>query len=67
MYSEFIGKRVRIKEAVPVCYMTKLKDVVGILTFLGPNELLGIPLQATIGRMPIKLRNIDQVKLEEDV
>lgn len=64
--SDLIGKRVRIKEAVEACYSKKFIDVVGTLTFLGPNTKLGIPLQATIDRMPITLRNINQVQLEQD-
>lgn len=62
--SHLIGKRVRVKEAVKVCYSNKLADVVGTLTFLGENEMLHNKLQATVDRMPIPLRNINQVQLE---
>jgi len=35
----------------------------GICTFLGPNEFLGIPLQATISRMPVTLSSIEDIQL----
>jgi hypothetical protein len=33
----------------------------GVCTFIGPNELLGIPLQITIDRMPIELNHINDI------
>lgn len=58
-----MNKKVKVKSAIKVCYLDKPRDVTGILTFLGENKEMGISLQATIGRMPIKLTNIDQIEL----
>ena len=64
-YTDMIGKRVVLSQAVPVCYKTKPTDVVGILTYVGYNELLGNKLQATIGKMPIQFNNLQQLTLAE--
>jgi len=66
MLEELIGKKVKVREAVKVCYSHKLKDVIGILSFVGKNELLNIELQCTVSRMPIRLRNINQITLWKD-
>jgi len=58
--TELIGKKVRVKKAIKVCYMDKLKDVVGILTFVGMNQFN--KLQCTIDRMPIELKNLNQIE-----
>ena len=61
-----LGKRVKISQGVDVCYMHKKANVVGILTFVGKNSYLNIPLQATVGRMPITLTSLKQIELLED-
>lgn len=66
MYSEFIGKRVRVKNCIKPCYSDSYRDVVGNCTFFGPNKELGWDLQITVDRTPLKINNINQVSLEPE-
>lgn len=50
-----VGKLLNCKNAIGT------SDITGILTFVGKNEMLDWELQATIGRMPIILRSLDQL------
>jgi len=61
-----LGKRVRVKNAVKVCYTNKLADVTGTLSFIGENKYLGFKIQATIDRMPVELTNLKQLELIEN-
>jgi hypothetical protein len=61
--NDLIGKRVRVEKAVKVCYMKELRDVVGILTFVGLN--FEGDLHCTINRMPIAIKSVDQIKIIE--
>ena len=63
----FVGKRVEVKipfrndqgKVVP----NKFDTVCGVCKYIGPNEILGWAMQVTIGRMPIPIRHIYDVKL----
>ena len=46
---------------IPYRYTT----VTGILEYAGPNEYLDIPLQVTIGRMPVSIKSLEDIKHEE--
>lgn len=50
---DLIGQRVQVGE------------VVGILTYVGPNEALEWNLQVTVDRMPIQIDNLDEIKIVE--
>lgn len=59
LQQKFLNKRVRAKKAT-----NAKQDVVGILTFIGENEILGWKYACTIDRMPLKLESFDQLELE---
>jgi len=42
------------------------KTVGGLLTFLGPNEYLNWPLQATVARGPFQIDSLDDISLRDD-
>ncbi len=52
----FLNKKVRVK--------TKNIDIVGTLTFLGPNFIQGSSLQCVVDRVSIELDSFKQITLE---
>ena len=64
--SFLIGKRVKVKNCVKLCYNKELSDVIGKLSFIGSNDFTKWPLQVTIDRTPFKIDNLNQIELLED-
>ena len=56
--NKYMGKRVLVKKGIK-----NPNEVGGICEFLGTNKYLNIPLQITIGRLPITLESLDQISL----
>jgi hypothetical protein len=48
---ELLGQRVCVGE---IC---------GILTYIGPNKVLGWELQATVAKMPIQIKSLNEIKI----
>lgn len=61
MQFKYMGKTVRVIRAT-----RKGGTVVGPCMYIGPNEHINWPLQITVGRTPIKLRDLSQITLEEE-
>jgi hypothetical protein len=58
---KFLNKRIRIKNG-----WDDGTAAVGICTFIGPNEVLNIPLQVNIGRTPLRVKSIKQISFEPE-
>lgn len=56
--AKYLNKRVLVKKGVQNPH-----EVGGICELLGPNEYLNIPLQITVGRLPITLESLSQIEL----
>lgn len=55
---KFLNKKVRIEADKGL--------FVGDLQYIGPNEVLGWPLQITIDRLPVQINKIKSIKLYDD-
>ena len=70
MLDFLIGKKIKVKTILRDDrgrkVLGKYSFVEGICEYVGPNKHLGYELQITVGRMPIEINSINDIKLIEE-